>query len=109
MKLLHLDSSILGAHSTSRLLTAEVVEAIKLAEPSVSVSYRDLAAADALQVDATVLGARGIATVRKQLVHGKLQEYGGRTFYVRHVLKHDTGVQARSAPHGVARAGRASG
>lgn len=59
MKLLHLDSSILGAHSTSRLLTAEVVEAIKLAEPSVSVSYRDLAAADALQVDATVLGARG--------------------------------------------------
>lgn len=58
MKLLHLDSSILGAHSTSRLLTAEVVEAIQLAEPSVTVTYRDLAAPDALPLDAAVLGAR---------------------------------------------------
>lgn len=59
MKLLHLDSSILGAHSTSRLLTAEVVEAIKLAEPSVDVTYRDLAAPGALPFDSAVLGARG--------------------------------------------------
>lgn len=59
MKLLHLDSSILGAHSTSRLLTAEVVEAIKLAEPSVDVTYRDLAAPGALPLDSAVLGARG--------------------------------------------------
>lgn len=59
MKLLHLDSSILGAHSTSRLLTAEVVEAIKLAEPSVDVTYRDLAAPGALPLDSAVLSARG--------------------------------------------------
>lgn len=59
MKLLHLDSSILGAHSTSRVLTAEVVEAIKLAEASVDVTYRDLAAPGALPLDSAVLGARG--------------------------------------------------
>ncbi len=58
MKLLHLDSSILGSHSTSRLLTVEVVEAIKLAEPSVSVTYRDLADPEALSLGSVVLAAR---------------------------------------------------
>lgn len=58
MKLLHLDSSILGIHSTSRLLTVEVVEAIKLAEPSVSVTYRDLADPEALSLGSVVLAAR---------------------------------------------------
>lgn len=65
MKLLHLDSSILGAHSTSRLLTTEVVEAIKLTEPSVSVSYRDLAAPDALLLDSAVLGARSTSAEQR--------------------------------------------
>lgn len=58
MKLLHLDSSILGIHSTSRLLTVEVVEAIKLAEPSVSLTYRDLADPEALSLGSVVLAAR---------------------------------------------------
>lgn len=44
MKLLHIDSSILGDNSASRQLSRDVVNAWKAADPSVVVSYRDLAA-----------------------------------------------------------------
>jgi len=44
MKLLHIDSSILGDNSTSRQLSAELVAAWAAAEPGVQVTYRDLAA-----------------------------------------------------------------
>ena len=44
MKLLHIDSSILGEHSASRALGAAVVAARKAADPALEVSYRDLAA-----------------------------------------------------------------
>jgi FMN-dependent NADH-azoreductase len=44
MKLLHIDSSILGEHSASRALSAAVVAARKAADPSLEVVYRDLAA-----------------------------------------------------------------
>ena len=43
MKLLHIDSSILGDHSASRTLTAKVVAALKAATPGLEVSYHDLA------------------------------------------------------------------
>jgi FMN-dependent NADH-azoreductase len=43
MKLLHIDSSILGANSTSRLLSAETVTAWRAAHPDTSVDYLDLA------------------------------------------------------------------
>ena len=43
MKLLHIDSSILGDHSASRALTAKVVAALKAATPGLEVSYHDLA------------------------------------------------------------------
>ena len=43
MKLLHIDSSILSANSTSRLLTAEVVAAWRAAHPDTQVEYLDLA------------------------------------------------------------------
>lgn len=58
MKLLHLDSSILGEHSVSRRLTAEVVEAFRLGEPQVDTTYRDLAADPVPLIDATLLAAR---------------------------------------------------
>lgn len=45
MKLLHVDSSILGEHSASRALGAAVVAARKAADPALEVTYRDLAAA----------------------------------------------------------------
>lgn len=44
MKLLHIDSSILGDASASRQLSAELVAAWVAAEPGVEVTYRDLAA-----------------------------------------------------------------
>lgn len=44
MKLLHIDSSILGDNSASRQLSRELVQAWIAAEPDISVTYRDLAA-----------------------------------------------------------------
>jgi FMN-dependent NADH-azoreductase len=44
MKLLHIDSSILGQSSTSRILSAEAVAALRARYPDAEVSYRDLAA-----------------------------------------------------------------
>ena len=44
MKLLHIDSSALGAHSVSRELGAAIVDAWKRANPGLEVTYRDLAA-----------------------------------------------------------------
>ena len=44
MKLLHIDSSILGGHSASRALGAAIVAARKAADPALEVTYRDLAA-----------------------------------------------------------------
>ena len=44
MKLLHVDSSILGQGSVSRTLSAEVVAAIRMRQPDTEVTYRDLAA-----------------------------------------------------------------
>ena len=44
MKLLHLDSSILGGNSASREVSAAVVARLREADPSLKVTYRDLAA-----------------------------------------------------------------
>lgn len=44
MKLLHIDSSILGQDSASRVLGAAVVRARRAADPGLRVTYRDLAA-----------------------------------------------------------------
>ena len=44
MKLLHVDSSILGANSVSRILSAEIVAAERMRQPSLEITYRDLAA-----------------------------------------------------------------
>ncbi|WP_296256037.1 MULTISPECIES: FMN-dependent NADH-azoreductase [unclassified Pseudomonas] len=43
MKLLHIDSSILGDHSASRQLTRRVVQTFTAAQPGTEVVYRDLA------------------------------------------------------------------
>ncbi|MBD1589888.1 FMN-dependent NADH-azoreductase [Pseudomonas typographi] len=43
MKLLHIDSSILGDNSASRQLTALVADTWKAKQPGVEVTYRDLA------------------------------------------------------------------
>src|SRR3981081_893714 len=45
MKLLHIDSSILGGQSVSRQLTARIVARLKQTTPGLEIPYRDLAIA----------------------------------------------------------------
>lgn len=56
MKLLHIDSSILGENSVSRKLSADVVDAIRLLNPDIEVTYRDLAATPVDHLTAAHLG-----------------------------------------------------
>jgi FMN-dependent NADH-azoreductase len=42
MKLLHLDSSVLGPHSVSRQVSAAIVERLRAANPGLDIVYRDL-------------------------------------------------------------------
>ena len=44
MNVLHIDSSILGEQSASRVLTAEIVARLRRENPGAAVTYRDLAA-----------------------------------------------------------------
>ena len=42
MKLLHIDSSVLGPHSVSRQVSAAIVERLRQSTPGLDVGYRDL-------------------------------------------------------------------
>ena len=42
MKLLHIDSSVLGPHSVSRQVSAAIVDRLRQATPSLDIVYRDL-------------------------------------------------------------------
>jgi len=44
MNLLHIDTSVLGDHSVSRQVSAAIVSRLRAADPSLHVTYRDLAA-----------------------------------------------------------------
>jgi FMN-dependent NADH-azoreductase len=44
MKLLHIDSSVLGTHSVSRQVSAAIVDRLQKATPDLNVTYRDLTA-----------------------------------------------------------------
>jgi FMN-dependent NADH-azoreductase len=45
MKLLHVDSSILGANSVSRQVSAAITDSLRRADPALELAYRDLVAA----------------------------------------------------------------
>jgi FMN-dependent NADH-azoreductase len=57
MKLLHIDTSILGANSASRQVSATVVERLKAVTPNLSVTYRDLASEPLSHLSGTHLAA----------------------------------------------------
>jgi FMN-dependent NADH-azoreductase len=57
MKLLHIDSSVLGANSASRQLTAAVAERLLALHPGLEVTYHDLAAAPPLHLSPAHVGA----------------------------------------------------
>jgi FMN-dependent NADH-azoreductase len=62
MKLLHIDSSVLGPHSVSRQVSAAIVERLKKAAPSLEVVYRDLTAAPLAHLSGSHLAAAQGAT-----------------------------------------------
>lgn len=75
MKLLHLDSSALGAASVSRQLTSEIVARQHALHPGIQVTYRDLAADPALHLTGAHMAARmgaasDDATLNADLVKG---------------------------------------
>jgi FMN-dependent NADH-azoreductase len=59
MKLLHIDSSILGDHSASRQLSRSVVEAFQTVEGDAQITYRDLASDALSHFSAATLAAGG--------------------------------------------------
>jgi FMN-dependent NADH-azoreductase len=68
MKLLHLDSSILGSNSVSRTMSAEIVARQIALNPGIEVVYRDLAADPPLHLSAAHLAAwQGAAVADKAL------------------------------------------
>jgi FMN-dependent NADH-azoreductase len=60
MKLLHVDSSILGADSVSRGLSAKAVAQWRARRPDITVTYRDLAAEPLSHLSGALLVAQGI-------------------------------------------------
>jgi FMN-dependent NADH-azoreductase len=57
MNILHIDSSILGANSVSRALTAAITEKQMALHPGATVTYRDLAAAPTHHLSPAHIGA----------------------------------------------------
>jgi len=58
MRLLHPDSSALGAASVSRQLTAEIVARQRALHPDIQVTYRDLGADPALHLTGAHMAIR---------------------------------------------------
>lgn len=57
MKILHIDSSILGGHSVSRQLSSDIVARLKAAHPGAQVTYRDVGAVPLPHLSGAVLAA----------------------------------------------------
>lgn len=57
MKLLHIDSSVLGPHSVSRQVSAAIVERLRQATPSLEIVYRDLTQAPLAHLSGSHLAA----------------------------------------------------
>jgi FMN-dependent NADH-azoreductase len=66
MKLLHLDSSILGPHSVTRILTADIVQRQRALHPGLEVIYRDLAADASLHLSGAHMAAWQGAAVENE-------------------------------------------
>jgi FMN-dependent NADH-azoreductase len=57
MKLLHIDSSVLGPHSVSRQVSAAIVDRLQKATPELHVTYRDLTATPLAHLSGSHLAA----------------------------------------------------
>ena len=81
MKLLHIDSSVLGPHSVSRKVSTAIVQRLKTATPSLEMIYRDLTAAPLAHLSgphrAAAQGATPEAALQEDLAAGRtvLEEF----------------------------------
>ena len=81
MKLLHIDSSVLGPHSVSRQVSAAIVERLRKATPNLEIVYRDLTSTPLAHLSgphlAAAQGAAPDAGLREDLAAGQavLEEF----------------------------------
>ncbi|SDK02834.1 MULTISPECIES: FMN-dependent NADH-azoreductase [Bradyrhizobium] len=81
MKLLHIDSSVLGPHSVSRQVSAAIVDRLRKATPHLDVSYRDLTLTPLAHLSGSHLaagqGAEPEAALQQDLAagHAVLEEF----------------------------------
>ena len=81
MKLLHIDSSVLGPHSVSRQLSSAIVARLREQHPALDVAYRDLSSTPLSHLSglhlAAAQGATPSAEVREDLATGQavLEEF----------------------------------
>lgn len=78
MKLLHVDSSILGDNSVTRTVTAGIVAALKAEDPGVEVIHRDLGAAPIGHLSGAYLAGQSADVKHDQALQEDL-DLGGRT------------------------------
>jgi FMN-dependent NADH-azoreductase len=75
MKLLHIDSSVLGPHSVSRQVSAAIVQRLREATPGLDITYRDLCSTPLAHLSgshlAALQGAAADAELQQDLVAGK--------------------------------------
>ena len=75
MKLLHIDSSVLGPHSVSRQVSAAIVERLRRTTPGLEVVYRDLASTPLAHLSGSHLavaqGAAPEAALQQDLAAGQ--------------------------------------
>jgi FMN-dependent NADH-azoreductase len=68
MKLLHIDSSVLGPHSVSRQVSAAIVDRLRQANPGLEITYRDLGATPLSHLSGSHLAAAQGATPEAALL-----------------------------------------
>ncbi|MBE7220162.1 MAG: FMN-dependent NADH-azoreductase [Caulobacteraceae bacterium] len=78
MKLLHVDSSILGDNSVSRKISAGIVEALKAEHPGIEVTRRDLGAEPIGHLTGAYLAGQNADVKHDQALQEDL-DLGGRT------------------------------
>jgi FMN-dependent NADH-azoreductase len=76
MQLLQIDSSVLGSHSASRALTAEIVAKQAALHPGLRIIHRDLATDAALHLSSAHLAAAQGAAVEDALLKADLAKGG---------------------------------
>lgn len=69
MKLLHIDSSVLGPHSVSRQVSGAIVDRLRQANPDLEITYRDLGATPLSHLSGSHLAAAQGAPAQAELAH----------------------------------------